>query len=358
VNRFPPTLIALLLILGTALLSAAAVKALAVPPKMIAVALPTAVSVPRVTTTPPPAVVTGPLDGLPTPRDRATRRPIAVMLDNFVGARPQSGLGEASIVWEAPVEGGITRLMPIFLERDPATLGPVRSARPYFLDWAAAYHPLLVHDGGSPAAQQEVREIAGLVNVDAVREGLTFHRVSGRVAPHNLFTSTPAIRTLARLRNWTLSGSVATLPYLKAGAPLQPTARNVMIHFATPGQRADPDYDVSYQYDPARNAYLRSVGGSPAEDSLTGRQIEAANVVILVTKMRPIPNDQLGRIIIRTAGTGPATVVEDGKEIKGKWSRTSRRAPLHVLDMSGRAIRLEPGQTWIEVVTPRSFRVR
>lgn len=358
-SGFPPTLAALLLILGAALLSALAVGAMAKSPPISALTIPAVTAAARASPTLPARVVAGPLDGLPTEQSRAARRPIVAMLDNFAAARPQSGLGEASVVWEAPVEGGITRLMAVFLEHDASRIGPIRSTRPYFLDWAAAYHPLFVHDGGSPAAQAEVNRISGLVNIDAVSFGTTFRRVSSEVAPHNLFSSTPAIRTLTGLHNWGSGEAVPAIPHRQNSQPAaNPTGKRVTADFSLPGVAPNPSYAVSYRFDPASDTYLRSVAGQPAVDSLTGRQIEANNVVLLVTAMKLIPNDPLSRITVRTLGAGKAVVLEGGRETQGTWRKRSPTAALHLTDGSGSSLRLDPGATWIEVVTAGSYRVK
>ncbi len=358
-TRFPPTLLALLLILTAAVLSAVAVGVLAASPAKSALAVPTAGPAALASPTVLSGSIRGPLDGLPTPRQRADRAPIAAMIDNFVAARPQSGTGEASVVYEAPVEGGITRLMPIFLERDAVTLGPIRSARPYFVDWALPYHPLFVHDGGSPAAQSLIKSLQDLVDVDAARTGATFHRVQNRQAPHNLFTGTPAVRTLARLRNREMTGKLSPLPHqVDRKPPSHPTARLITIRFAPPGVTPNSDYTVGYRYDPADDAYLRSVGGTPSVDSLTGQQIRVSNVVVMVTSMKPIPNDPLDRISIRTTGSGTAYVFRSGERIAATWSKPSRNALLRLTNASGFPIRWNPGTSWIEVVSPGSVDVR
>lgn len=352
-SSVPPTLIALALILGTALLSAAAVGTLARPPQTAALALPTPAATLRALVTPLPATVTGPLDGQTTPRAAAERPPIAVLVDNAAEARPQAGLGAASVVYEAPVEAGITRLLAVLLEHDAATLGPVRSARPYFLDWAAPYHPLFVHDGGSPQAQRLVGTIRGLSDVEAGRAGTAFHRVATDYPPHNLFTATTAIRTLARLHGLP---AVATVPPLlhtrEPVSTARPTVGSVTIRFAAAGLVPSPDYTVDYRYDPASHAYLRSVGGAPSVDSASGKQIRVANVVVLITSVRPIPNDPLGRVSIRTSGTGNALVFQDGSEVHGHWSKAGRDAQVRLTDLSGVRVGLIPGSTWIEVTVP------
>ena len=146
-----------------------------------------------------PSVVPGPLNGLPTQRQIAARRPLAVILDNFYpDARPQTGLAKASVVFDALTEGGITRLMALFLEHDPARIGPIRSARPYFVSWAAGFRALFVHAGGAPAAQQLLHRTGSLADVEALTQSASFSRASDRSTPHDLYGSAKGARGLAR----------------------------------------------------------------------------------------------------------------------------------------------------------------
>jgi hypothetical protein len=128
--------------------------------------------------------------------------------------------------------------------------------------------------------------------------------------------------------------------------------RPVTLEFSLPGLVGSSYYTVGYRYDPASDMYVRSVGGNPSIDGLTNRQIQAANVIVMYTVMSPIVNDLLGRISIRTTGTGQALYLMDGQEIKGTWAKPSPSAPIRFQDSAGRELRLNPGQTWIEVVSP------
>lgn len=356
-TSFPPTLGALVLILATAMLAAVGVGALAASPRISALAIPTPAPTPRALPTALPGTITGPLDGEPTARVRGERAPLAVMIDNFVGARPQSGLGSASIVYEAPVEGGITRLMALFLEHDSPSLGPVRSARPYFVDWAIAYHSLFVHDGGSPAAQSLASTAPQIINIDAARFGTVFHRETSGSAPHNLYTGTRAVRTLAQLRGWTTARAVHAFRFRGIPASSRPRARSITIRFTPRGATGNPDYTVNYRYDPATDSYLRSVGGAASVDSLSGRQIQVRNVVVLATSINLIPNDPLYRLTVRTTGRGKVTIFRGGEEKTATWFR-SPGAPLNFSDSSGFPLYLDPGTTWIEVVSPGSVVVQ
>lgn len=300
------------------------------------------------------AVVTGPLDGLPTPRSRAVRRPVAVVIDNVaLDARPQSGLSQASVVFETLVEGGITRLLPIYLENDASQLGPIRSARPYMVAWVAGLHGLLVHAGGSPAALSMLKSMSAVGNVEALLPDPHFKRMAGRSAPDNLYSSSGAARTIARENGWT-AGSIPTWFLHSPAAPphKRGPAATISLDFSTTATPSPASYAVSYRYDPISNRYVRAVGGEPDTDAVTHRPLEPSNVVILFTDITPITGDSLGRLDVRTAGAGQAVFLRDGHVVKGTWSKTSNLAPLQFLDRAGNAVALAPGQTWIEVVPP------
>jgi hypothetical protein len=305
-----------------------------------------------------PAVVGGPLDGLPTSRAVALRRPIAVMVDNFVpDALPQPGLKNASIVFEAPVEGGVTRLLAIYLEHGAAAIGPIRSTRPYFVAWAAGYRALLVHAGGSPAAQHMLFRLPQVANVEATVPGRGFYRSAQSISPHNLLGSTAAVRSLARRNKWNRSVSYPWLPHKSAAAQgLRGGQQSIDIDFSYPGTTSPSAYAVTYSYDPQSNTYLRSMGGNPFDDRDTGSQLAVSNVVVLFTSMNPIPHDKLGRLDVAAVGSGQSTYFRDGQAIEGRWSKRSALAPLRLLDDRGRPIALNPGLTWIEVVAPGSVR--
>ncbi|MBV9279669.1 MAG: DUF3048 domain-containing protein, partial [Chloroflexi bacterium] len=151
------------------------------------------------------ALVTGPLDGEPTPRADAQRRAIAVTIDNYYpDARPQSGLGAASVVFETLAEGGVTRLMAVYLEHDPTVVGPVRSTRIYFDDWAAAYHAILAHVGGNDDAAAQLWQMRPVYNLDEGADPFMvsytnpyFWRSAARSIPDNMYADVARLRAYA-----------------------------------------------------------------------------------------------------------------------------------------------------------------
>ncbi|HEX6506429.1 MAG TPA: DUF3048 domain-containing protein, partial [Chloroflexota bacterium] len=349
--RLPAELKAIALILAVAGVAAGSVFVSTASSSRGAVA-PTALPTVRpVRPTPIPAVINGRLEGLPTPRALALRRPVAVVLDNFYpDARPQSGIGAASVVFESLAEGGITRFMALYLERDAARVGPIRSARPYFVSWAAGYRALVVHAGGAPAALQLLFRTPALGNVEALLPRPEFSRSSDRVTPHNLYGSTTGARAIAQRNGWDSVGHFAWLPH-RAPAPEKTRGKNASyaISFSTPSISSPPAYLVTYTYDRSRNVYLRSQGGQPFLDQSTRRQVAASNVVILFTNIHPIPGDPDGRISISTVGHGKAVILQNGHETTGTWSKPSDASPLRLRSTTGSVVPMNPGQTWIEV---------
>lgn len=357
--RLPPEAVALALILAAAGGSGVAVAVFGSTPRQSAVLPTLAPPTPSRSPTPVPAVVLGPLDGLPTPRQMALRRPVAVIVDNYYpDARPQSGLSRASLVFEAPVESGITRLMPVFLEHDAGSVGPIRSARPYFVRWAAGLGALLAHAGGSPSAQALIRRTRAVGNVDADGPQPEFYREQTRVAPHDLFSSTRGILAVARRAGEaTVRAHYWFIPH-KTRAPLaaRGPGRTAAVDFSTPSIQSPSTYRVTYRFNRATDLYARFVGGSPALDADNGRPLSVANVVVITTDIAPIPNDPLLRVYIRAVGSGQATVIQDGRVVHALWRKPAAGAMLRIVDRHGKPIRLDPGSTWVEVTPHGALR--
>ncbi|HZU11322.1 MAG TPA: DUF3048 domain-containing protein [Chloroflexota bacterium] len=276
----------------------------------------------------------------------ANVRPVAVTIDNYLAARPQDGLSEADIVFETLAEGGITRFLAVFQSQAPATVGPVRSTRYYFNAWAAMIGAIFGHDGGNVDALQELPSLTTIYNEDADRMVGPFWRVSSRVAPYNEYTSVAGLRSYAAQHGSSITGSRWSIPHKN---PASPSGRgpqstiNIQFSYA--------DYNVSWTYNPATNLYARVMGGSPHIDVLTGKQITAANVVVMFTDETSAPDPYTpGAIHMRTEGSGQAIVYRDGHVTPGTWQKNGVDGPLQWFDKNGNQIALNPGPTWIEVV--------
>jgi hypothetical protein len=307
----------------------------------------------------------GPLNGESTPRARALRRPLAVVIENFApDSRPQTGLAPASTVIETLAEGGVTRFMALYLEGDAPKVGPVRSTRMYFDHWAGAYHAILAHVGGNDDAQAWLWTAnRSVFNIDENRWEVNlyntgtplFWRSSDRVAPHNMYVSTIKLRRYA-VRNHQDWAYTRAFFLHKKPAPLSGRGRSgtISIAFINPlYPQPDSDYAVQYRYDRASNTYLRFMGGAPHVDAGSHRQLRPSNVIVMRTgAAQPDPNAGITpqSILIPTIGTGTAWFFRDGKVQQGRWQQRDQFAPLQFFDRRGRQVALDPGQTWIEVV--------
>lgn len=297
----------------------------------------------------------GPLSGLPTKPEYANRRPVAVVIDNFdPDARPQVGLNRASVVFETVAEGGITRFMAVYLEKDAPIVGPVRSARIYFDAWAAGLHAIYAHAGGNNDALAEIPSLHSIANVDGLALGAPdpfswdiYWRSSDRVAPHNFYTSTAHVRAFADVTGRG-AGNVPIPSLLhKEPAALWVRPRGGWIHIEFSG----PSYSVQYRYDPRCNCYPRSMNGVPHVDEISLRQIAPSNVVVLYAGVLPDPaSDTPGSVNVQTRGQGRALYFRDGSMVRGSWRKDTINSPLELLDAQGQPVALDPGQTWFEVV--------
>jgi len=315
---------------------------------------------------PPPAalaeLVAGPLDGLPTPRGAALRRPLAIMVENYApDARPQTGLLPASVVFETIAEFGVTRFMAVYQEHDAPLVGPVRSARVYYDHWAEGLRAIFVHAGGNSDAVAELWTLPNLTNIDEITTQRSlddtgapyFARSPARYAPHNLYTYPPLLRAQAAALNaWTVGEPPWRLAH-KADAPLHQRGVASVIDIAFSG----PAYAVHYEYDRATNTYPRSMGGQAHLDAVSGARIAPKNVVLLITEVTPdVSSDTPGSVVVASEGQGEAYYFLDGAVRRGHWRKDTAESPLLLLDDQGHTVSLNPGQTWFEVA-PRGSAV-
>jgi hypothetical protein len=313
----------------------------------------------------PAATVMGPLNGLPTPPANVMHRPIAVMIDNyFPDSRPQTGINDASVVFETLVEGGYTRLMAVYLEHDPGVVGPVRSTRIYFDDWAGALHAMLVHVGGNDDADAQLWQLNKVYNLDQGTDVFLlgymnpyFWRDSNRTMPDNMYANIVKLRTYAAKRGKDWRYGQATLPHKLPAAPgargMPGTLSLGFVDPLYPGMPALSDYQVQYRFDPVSDSYLRVVGGKPQADAITHQPNRAQNIVVLRTGAGT-PDTAAGTTVdavsVPVLGTGTAWYFRDGHVRRGIWRQTDPQAPLQLLNQQGVPVSFNPGQTWIEVL--------
>lgn len=262
-------------------------------------------------------------------------RPLAVLLDNARGY-PQAGLTEASLIAEMPVEGGLTRLMAMYDRRDPGQVGPIRSARDYFVNLARSYDGILVHDGGSPDALAAI-DRGTLPTLNAFRFGDLFSRQQGRDAPYNLYSNGVSLReAVNRLR---LDRSLE----LRGVVPRPPEdareAQSVEVRYGG-------NYRSGFGYIQELDIYRWRRNGENAVD-FRGEAVFVEAVLVASIDVRQIPDDPAGRLYIPLRG-GEATLHLRGRAISGRWlpAQDGGRGVTFV-DSGGRPVDLRPFRIWL-----------
>ena len=293
--------------------------------------------------TPTPKTFYSPLTGVPVADEAATKRQVTgIMIENSPSARPQSGIKEAGVVFEAIAEGGITRLATLHQEDRPGLIGPVRSIRPYYLDWMAPFDASISHVGGSANALATVRN-GSFKDIDQFFNGGSYWRATDRAAPHNVYTNSDKLDALNQKKGFT-SSTFTAWSRKKDTPTATPLASTIQITVSS------PTYNVRYEYDKATNTYNRFIGGAASMDRELG-QVKPKVVIAL-----KVPT-QLGfedgyREQMTTDGHNEAYVFQDGSVIKGVWRKVNQKSQMQFYDTNGHAIALNPGQTWITVVAP------
>ena len=304
------------------------------------------------TATPDMNPISDPITGKPgLARGAVKQRPFVVMIDNHPDAYPQSGLDQAAVVFEALAEFGVTRFMAVLapgITPDAPKIGPVRSTRLYFAQWAMGFHALYAHAGGSPQGLELVESTDQLNNLDALHRdgGAYFARNSDRDAPHNLYTSSADLAHAAADRGVSEFRDPTIGFLFKTDAPQ-----------AQRGQSQELGYffiysedDAGWTYDPKSNGYYRLRRGKAARDAATGEQLWTKNVVVMEVREAKIPDDPKGRIEQDVIGFGAAHVFFDGVERTVTWRKDTAEAPLSFFDESGAEMRFNAGPIWIVVL--------
>ncbi len=284
---------------------------------------------------PPPITEASKLTGLQVGFDINKRPVTAVMVENSPEARPQSGLNEAGVVYEAVAEGGITRFMALFQDYIPGVVGPVRSARPYYLDYLVPYDASIAHAGGSALALQQIRT-QGIKDLDQFSNPGPYWRDSARFSPHNLYTSIEQLLAVQAEKGWGAADYQSLVRGEEDAPAATPTATKIGIEMSR------SLYRVDYLYDPATNSYLRSLANQPHTDAVTGLQLSPKVVVVPI-----VPRSQDGIYSVYSVdGSGPVLVFQNGTVTSGTWQKPNRGNQMSLFDDAGEPLKLIPGQTW------------
>ncbi len=309
---------------------------------------PTTTTVNKMTPKPtpaPPVKKASPLTGAMVETAIADRPVMGVVVENSPEARPQSGLSQAGVVYEANAEGGITRFEAFFLDSLPATIGPVRSLRTYFVDWALEFNSPIAHAGGNIDALDQIAPL-GVKSLNALAIGApSFYRTRDRRAPHNLYTSADLLSQLVTSKGYNKPATFTPSPR-KADTPnAAPPHPNVHIEYSYGG------FQVDYKYDPATNDYARNLARTPHIDRVTGQQIRVKNIVVeYMPTNYGITRFGEQAVRMQTVGRGQGMVFRDGEAIPCTWIKESRTTRTKLIGADGKDIPLNAGNTWYSIV--------
>ncbi|MBI4709307.1 MAG: DUF3048 domain-containing protein [Candidatus Portnoybacteria bacterium] len=286
-----------------------------------------------------------PISGLAC--ENANRRPLAIMLSSDAEARPLAGISQADLVFEMPVvEGGITRLMAVFVCNSPEKIGSVRSARHDFIPLALGLDAIYAHWGGSHFALEKLK--TGIMdNIDALPNPYNaFYRQSGIAAPHNGFTSAKRLLDTAGKLGYQLTSELVGYQHLLKSEIASQEKEKKILKIKYPGA-----FGVSYQYDPETNSYFRFRNNLKEIDKNNNSQVEAKNIVIMRAQSRQL-EDQYNDVQIE--GNGDAEFYLNGQVIKGRWEKDSKsqKSKLFFYDEQDQEIKFVPGQIWVQIADP------
>lgn len=285
-----------------------------------------------------PLTLPYPLTGVETDPQAAKQPVTGVMIENSPNARPHTGIDSADIVFEAVVEGGITRFLALYQSNTPRKLGPVRSLRPYFLDWVMGFDAPIAHVGGSAKALQLVKN-RNAKDLDQFKHNGPYYRDGSRPAPHNMYSSMKDLRGLQKRLGYKKS-QFKKISRSEDTPANNPGAKKITVNYST------QQYQAQFRYQKNGNNYRRYLAGSPHTDTLTNQPITVKNVVVV-----RMPTTKRGRYaVMETIGNGKAIVFKNGKAHKAKWRQKNYDKRIEVLKQNGKQMPLNRGDTWFAIL--------
>lgn len=300
-------------------------------------------------------------------------RPLGIMIENHQESRPQSGLSAADIVYEVVAEGGITRFLTIFYCQTAEIVGPVRSARTYFLDFISEYgsFPLYAHVGGAntpgPAnALGQIEDYGWGTYNDLNQFSIGFptfwrdyERLGHPVATEHTMYATPqklwdfaaSKRQLTNVDKKGQAWNESFKPW-KFKDDAQISERGIIQAINFPFWEGYGQYEVKWLYNKEANIYKRENGGQPHKDKNNDSQLQAKNIVVLFMTERNANDgyDNNLHLLYTTKGSGKALIFQDGKKIEGTWQKKDRMGRMLITDARDNEIKFNRGTIWLEIL--------
>ena len=277
---------------------------------------------------------------------QGNNRPIAVMIDNHNLAWPQGGLNEAYMVYEIIAEGGETRLMALFKGANVEKIGPVRSARHYFLDYAMENDAIYAHFGESPQAKSDMSKFS-IHDIDGIAEdGTTFWRVKDKSAPHNAATSTEKLLQSAKNKNYrTTSTKESVLNYVTDEVNLENGQGAISVTIPHSTLQV-----VKYVYDEENKVYERYARNKSQKDWTSGKTVTTKNIIITFCDNYTLADkENKGRQGLKNIGTFDGYYITNGKAIKIKCIKEDRDEQTRYEDLEGNEIKVNDGNTFVQI---------
>ncbi|MDQ0163222.1 DUF3048 domain-containing protein [Aeribacillus alveayuensis] len=287
-------------------------------------------------------IVLAPFTGLPA-KGGIEKRPFAVMINNHPKARPQSGLHKADIVYEVLAEGNITRFLAIYQSEQPDIIGPVRSARDYYIDLSKGYKALYVSHGWSPSAKEKLESGEADYLNGLFHDGTLFWRDKERKAPHNSYISYQNIEKGAKRKGYQMTDNVAPLTFL-AEDDMDKIDGDTMPEFVVKYGHNE-NWTVQYVYDTELERYKRYSDGELTIDRETEEPILLDNIFVVEMEHQII--DNYGRRSVDIHSGGKGYLFQHGKMLEVNWENESGRILPY---KDGQIIPFVPGHTWINIV--------
>ena len=285
-------------------------------------------------------------------KETANRPATCIMIENSPDARPQSGLGEAGVIYEAIAEGGITRFMAIFQEAQPQFIGPVRSVRMAYAELAKPYHCSIAHVGGSDNALQLIRNNSAFRDIDQFFNGNFYWRESTRYAPHNVYTSFEKLDALNANKGYTSSDFTGFTRVKPDTAPETPEKPAKSIKIAMSSDLFSPVY--TYNEETHKYARAHANGGAHYSATRDGQLSQNSPDVVIAMKVNSYNRPGTPYADYTTIGSGDAYIFQAGGVIEGHWNRENADAELRFIDNNGEDIPLARGQVWISLYPSNS----
>jgi len=291
--------------------------------------------------------IVSPLDGLKYYEEDLLKRPVVVSIDNHPGARWQAGLSQAEIIYECEVENPYTRYLCVFLAKEPKLVGPVRSARPYLINYALENDGIFVHVGGSQDAFNEIARLS-VADIDGLYSGAMWRYYdTDKVAPHNMYTTLKSIRDEAIKKGYRTEFEFEGYKFNEKSTYLSQAYKDVKD-----AEKINITYNkyntTDYTYDKDKKLYLRFKDGEIHVDELDNEQLTAKNIIILGTSKQILDNE--GRLFIDTVDSGNGTYITNGEAIEIIWDKKSEKERTKFYVGNDELI-LNPGNTWVQVVS-------